>query len=125
MGTIKNEYPAAATAEALEVSKSGFFAHQHKEAAPRRQEDARLVAAIEPIFEESWRSYGSPRLVKELRARGQRCGKNRVARLRRVAGCVPSRSGAGVQRPPTATVACSMPAERWLLCWQKAEPRRR
>ena len=50
METMKNEYPVAAMTEALEVSKSGFFAHRHKEAGPRRQEDARLAAAIEPIF---------------------------------------------------------------------------
>ena len=80
---MKSEYPAAAMADALEVSKSGFFAHRHKEAGPRRQEDARLAAAIEPIFEENWQSYGSPRVVRERRARGQRCGKNRAARLMR------------------------------------------
>ena len=82
---MQSEYPVAVMADALEVSKSGFFAHRHKEAGPRQQEDACLVAAIEPIFEESW-SYGSPRVVQALRERGQRCGKNRVARLMRERG---------------------------------------
>ena len=89
MQKMKSEYPVDAMADALEVSKSGFFAHRHKASGPRRQEDARLVAAIEPIFEESWRSYGSLRMTKELRARGQRCGKNRVARLMGEAGLHP------------------------------------
>ena len=113
METMKNEYPVAAMTEALEVSKSGFFAHRHKEAGPRRQEDARLAAAIEPIFEESWRSYGSPRVVKELRARGQRGGKNRVARLMREAGLHPKQKRRW--RPTTTDSNHRQPiAENWL-----------
>ena len=113
METMKNEYPIAAMAEALEVSKSGFFAHRHKEVAPRRQEDARLVAAIEPIFEESWQSYGSPRVVKELRARGQRGGKNRVARLMHEAGLRPKQKRRW--RPLTTDSNHARPvAENWL-----------
>ena len=92
METMRNEYPVAARAKALEVSKSGFFAHRHKEAGPRRQEDVRLAAAIEPIFEESWRRCGSPRVGEELRARGQRCGKNWVARRLREAGLRPKQT---------------------------------
>ena len=113
METMKNEYPVAAMAEALEVSKSGFFAQRHKEAAPRRQEDARLIAAIEPIFEESWHSYGSPRMTKELRARGQRGGKNRVARLMRAAGLRPKQKRRW--RPTTTDSNHVRPvAENWL-----------
>ena len=113
METMKNEYPVAAMAEALEVSKSGFFAQRHKEAGPRRQEDARLIAAIAPIFEESWHSYGSPRVVKELRARGQRCGKNRVARLMGEAGLRPKQKRRW--RPTTTDSNHARPvAENWL-----------
>ena len=113
METMKNEFPVAAMADALEVSKSGFFAQRHKEASPRRQEDARLVAAIEPIFEESWRSYGSPRVTQELRARGQRCGKNRVARLMRERGLCPKQKRRW--RPQTTESNHARPvAENWL-----------
>ena len=114
MEKMKTEYPVAAMAEALEVSKSGFFAHRKKEAAPRRQEDARLVAAIEPIFEESWRSYGSPRVVKELRARGQRCGKTRVARLMRAAGLCPKQKRRRWQPITTDSNHRHPIAENWL-----------
>ena len=114
METMKSEYPAAAMADALEVSKSGFFAHRHKEAGPRRQEDARLAAAIEPIFEENWQSYGSPRVVRELRARGQRCGKNRAARLMRERGLRPKQKRRR-WRPVTTDSNHARPvAENWL-----------
>jgi putative transposase len=48
---------------ALEVSKSGFFAHQRKEERPRHRQDKALLAEIEPLFEASRRSYGSPRIM--------------------------------------------------------------
>ena len=71
---------------ALEVSKSGWQAHWHKDQRPRRQKDQQLIPMIEAIFKRSRRTYGSPRICAELRAQGQRCGKNRIARLMRQGG---------------------------------------
>jgi putative transposase len=73
-------------ADALEISKSGFFAHQGKAERPRAQQDKELSDAIEPIFVASRRTYGSPRIMHALRRSGWRCGKNRVARLMRSRG---------------------------------------
>ena len=83
METMQPEYPVAALADALEVSRSGFFAHRHKREQPRRQQDCALAAKIGPIFAASRQTYGSPRLTAALRQEGQCCGKNRVARLMR------------------------------------------
>ena len=83
MERMKEEYPITALAEALEVSKSGFFAHRRKGEQPRRRADDELVRAILPIFAASRQTCGSPRLVAALRRQGVRCGKNRVARLMR------------------------------------------
>lgn len=83
METMKNEYPIAALAEALEVSKSGFFAHRRKSERPRRRQDRALAEKIRPIFAASRQTYGSPRITAALHQAGQRCGKNRVARLMR------------------------------------------
>jgi putative transposase len=73
-------------ADALAVSKSGFFAHQRKAERPRAQQDKQLSDAIEPIFVVSRRTYGSPRIMHALRRSGWRCGKNRIARLMRSRG---------------------------------------
>lgn len=73
-------------ADALAVSKSGFFSHQRKEERPRAQQDKQLSNAIEPIFVASRRTYGSPRIMHALRRSGWRCGKNRIARLMRSRG---------------------------------------
>ena len=83
MNHLKAEYQVEALAQALEVSPSGFYAHQHKPAGARAQQDQRLVQKIKPIFDESRSTYGSPRLHAALRRAGERCGKNRVARLMR------------------------------------------
>ena len=114
MQKMKSEYPVAAMAEALEVSKSGFFAHRQKSTGQRRQQDRRLSADIAPIFAEHWRSYGSPRMTKALRERGHRCGKNRVARLMREAGLCPKQK-CRRWRPQTTDSNHSRPvAENWL-----------
>jgi putative transposase len=42
-----------------------------------------LVAEISRIFEESRRTYGSPRITAALRQQGIRCNRKRVARLMR------------------------------------------
>jgi putative transposase len=83
MNTLKAEYQVEELAQTLEVTSSGFYAHQHKPQRPRRQQDQKLVEKIKPIFQQSRRTYGSPRLCAALRQAGERCGKNRVARLLR------------------------------------------
>ena len=76
-------------AEALEVSRSGFHAHGRKAERPRRRRDAELRPLLRRAFEQSQRTYGSPRLRLDLRDAGQRCGKNRINRLMREAGLRP------------------------------------
>lgn len=83
MNTLKAEYQVEELAQTLEVSSSGFYAHQHKPQRPRRQQDQTLLEKIKPIFQHSRRTYGSPRIHAALRQRGERCGKNRIARLMR------------------------------------------
>jgi putative transposase len=86
MNTLKAEYQVEEMAQALEVSSGGFHAHQHKPEGVRRQQDQRLLERIQPIFNQSRRTYGSPRVQAVLRREGQCCGKNRIARLMRENG---------------------------------------
>jgi transposase InsO family protein len=52
----------------------------------RDQEDADLAAEIQAVHEESKSRYGAPRVHAELRRRGHRHGRKRIARLMRQAG---------------------------------------
>jgi transposase InsO family protein len=83
MASLKSSFSKADLAQALEISPSGFDAHLLKAERPRRQQDQKLAALIKPVFIQSRRTYGSPRLCIALRQMGQRCGKNRIARLMR------------------------------------------
>jgi transposase InsO family protein len=86
MNNLPAEYQVEEMAQALEVSASGFYAHQHKPESARYREDQQLSGQMRSLFEQSRRTYGSPRLCAALRRQGWRCGKNRVARLMRQHG---------------------------------------
>jgi putative transposase len=83
MNKLKADFEVEQLACTLEVSASGFYAHQHKADRARARQDRQLVQKIKSIFQQSRRTYGSPRITAALRRQGERCGKNRVARLLR------------------------------------------
>jgi transposase InsO family protein len=69
----------------LKVSRAAFYQHL---AGPSRRDraDAGLTEQIRAVHEESRSRYGSPRVHAELRRRGHRHSRKRVARLMRHAG---------------------------------------
>lgn len=110
---MKPDHCLTEMAGALGVSKSGFHAHQRKPERPRRQKDKELLAAIEPLFLASRKTYGSPRLLHALRKTGRRCGKNRIARLMRENALRPTQKRRF--RPQTTQSNHKLPiAENWL-----------
>lgn len=86
MNTLKADYQVQELAQALGVSASGFYAHQHKPQGRRAQQDRRLAQEIRRIFEANRRAYGSPRIRASLQRQGHLHGKNRIARLMRQQG---------------------------------------
>ena len=79
----KATYPVRVLCRTLEVSRAGFYAWQARAAAARTLQDQRLGVEIQAIHAESRQRYGSPRVHAELRDRGHRLGRKRVARLMR------------------------------------------
>jgi transposase InsO family protein len=69
--------------EALRVSRSGYYRWRNAEPSRREKENAELVEQIKDVFEANKSRYGSPRITKELRRQGLKCGRNRIARLMR------------------------------------------
>ncbi len=82
----KANYPVALMCRVVEVSRAGFYAWCKRPASTRALEDQRLRLEVSAIHAASRRSYGSPRVHMELRERGRRVGRKRVARLMRTAG---------------------------------------
>lgn len=80
------EHKVARLCRALSVSRSGYYAWLRRGPTRRAARDDELLAQIRQAHASSRRTYGSPRVHAELRARGTRCSRKRVARLMRSAG---------------------------------------
>jgi transposase InsO family protein len=81
-------YPTRWMCSALAVSERGFRSWRSRGDPKRCQEDRRLLIDIRSSFERSQRTYGSPRILKDLRELGQRTSKKRIARIMQENGIV-------------------------------------
>ena len=84
--SLVGRFPVAALCRVLGVSTSGSYGWRGREPGARRQEDEALTQRIRERFAASRQTYGSPRILRDLREEGIACGKHRVARLMRAAG---------------------------------------
>jgi len=76
----------AAMCRVLKVAPSGYYAWVLRPQSARSKEDDRLKVHIRASHKGSRKTYGSPRIQKDLKAGGLRVGKKRVARLMRDEG---------------------------------------
>lgn len=74
--------------QVLEVSPSGFYASRKRSPCLRAIADERLLLNVRIAFQKSGRTYGAPRVQRELKAEGRHVGTKRVARLMREEGLV-------------------------------------
>ena len=79
-------WPTRLLCRALGVSHSGFYDWLGRAPSSRSRDNERLTGRIRSSFIESDRTYGSPRVWRDLREWGETCSENRVARLMRGAG---------------------------------------
>jgi putative transposase len=98
----KAQHPVCLLCSVLGVSRAGYYAWQDRPVSPRRRRDEELIVLIRQIHEESEGSYGWPRVHAELRRRGVRVSRKRVARPIRQDGL----SGLLVSGAQTRRSAC-------------------
>lgn len=79
----KKEFPVQRLCKVLGVSPSGYFAWKERPACRRQRDDMVLLTHVRSAFALSNGTYGSPRMVRELRDNGLAVGRRRVARLMR------------------------------------------
>jgi putative transposase len=77
----KAHYPIDLMCRVLEVSRSGFYAWLQRAPSARAKEDTKLLIDIRICHAAVRGAYGSPRIFRELRRRGWRVSRKRVARL--------------------------------------------
>jgi transposase InsO family protein len=70
----------------LGVSRSGCYAAREREPSIRSREDVALRGRIEELHAEQWHAPGVIKTWRLLQAEGVNCSRNRVARIRRIAG---------------------------------------
>jgi putative transposase len=79
-------YPIQLMSNALGVSRSGFYAHVHREPCARDIADKELMKRIVRIHQASKETYGAPRIHAELADVGIHVGRKRVERLMKAQG---------------------------------------
>ncbi len=82
----KAQHPVSRLCEVLGVSRAGYYAWTRRPLSARRRRDGELLDAVRAVHAESKATYGWPRVHAELRHRGVRASRKRVARLMREAG---------------------------------------
>ena len=70
----------------LRVSKSGYYAWKKRRPSKHALEDARLGLLVVAAHQAGRGTYGSPRVLRELREGGERISRKRAARLLRERG---------------------------------------
>lgn len=83
---MKPDHSLAALCAACDVTRAGYHAWCRRQPCARAPADAQLQTQITAIHAAHRSRYGAPRIHAELRARGQRHGRKRIARLLRRAG---------------------------------------
>jgi transposase InsO family protein len=93
-------YSVARCCVLFQVSRAAYYQRRRAVPSARALADRELTATIRVIHAESHGTYGAPRVHQQLRKRGARCGRRRVARLMRQAGL----EGCHQRRRRTTTV---------------------
>ena len=75
------KFPVDKMCQILKVSTSGYYHWLKSGPSKLWLENQKLAIEIQSIFEDSFRSYGSPRIKAELEALGYKVSKPRVARI--------------------------------------------
>jgi putative transposase len=77
----KDAWPVTLMCSTLGVSPAGFYAWLRRPRSEQQQRRDALLVEIRAVHAEVKKRYGSPRIYKELQARGVDCCVNTVAKL--------------------------------------------
>lgn len=87
----RTEHRLTRLCEAVDVSRSGYYAWRCRPASARTVANTRLLERMQQLHRQTKARYGAVKLWHALRLMGVRCGRHRVARLRRQHGFIAQR----------------------------------
>lgn len=70
------------------ASRSGYYGWRRQPESKRQKDNEKILVEIRESHKNSRRAYGSPRITKDLQAKGIKCSENRVARLMKIHGII-------------------------------------
>jgi putative transposase len=76
-------FPVKKMAKVLKVTRSRFYAWLNSSPSKHDSRDAELTVMIIQSHRDSRETYGSPRVLRDLKDKGIRCSKTRVSRIMR------------------------------------------
>lgn len=88
MQAHQREFRLTRMCQVLQVSRSGFYAWQHRAVSPRARANQALMERMRVLHQQTRKAYGARKMWHLLNREGLICGRHRVARLRRLAGIV-------------------------------------
>lgn len=86
MRNYQDTFPVDQMAKALGVSRSGYYDFIDRKPSSRDLYNKTLILRIKGIYEESFQTYGSPRIHALLQEEGFRCSRPKIARLMKKEG---------------------------------------
>lgn len=101
----QHEFRVIRMCRVLQVSRSGFYGWCRRTPSLRNQRDNQLIERMSMLHQHTREAYGVRKMWQLLNREGLRCGRHRVARLRRLAGLVTLR-----RRRHTRTIRARHPA---------------
>ena len=73
----RKEFPTTRMCKMLDVSPSGYYAWRGRPPSEREMANRELYKKIETVYNDSHKTYGSPRIYRELKKQGVACSENR------------------------------------------------
>ena len=77
----RGEFRVEKMCRVLSVSPAGYYSWFQRPVPCRKLENERLLFEIRMVYENSRKTYGSPRVAAGLKQKGFTCSRNRVAKL--------------------------------------------
>jgi putative transposase len=77
----QSRWPVSVMCRVLDVTRAGYYLWRKRPPSRRKKGHMELIEKIRIVHQESDRTYGSPRVTKQLQARGESVCVHTVARL--------------------------------------------
>jgi putative transposase len=104
-------FSVTAMCRLLGVSRQGYYAYANRPPSIRVSDEEKLCDAVREVFTKTGETYGSPRVLRQLRREGWHISKRRVERAMRSMRLTPRVSRRHVRTTVTAASHAVAPNE--------------